>query len=239
MFISPFCSVDRTMRDSSLSINCALANTFMESAAPSSTETTDRSGLLMPDDGFDPLAEIRRLRHELMFRLQQLQQSLNAAEKPQAVAESFASTDLKLEATDEVVSAESGTVLYVTPICEALETAPPAPSESTVAEPVAATPIEKHAETVPSTTDLPIDLTDSPFARLLAWINTVLVMIGALGVAAGLYYHVIRNQSTTPQQLAVMLFLTGSAMVLIGIIGYGLHRRSKLPLTGIAVPSSY
>ena len=233
----------------------------MESALPRFMETTFdyRPGLLVSDDGFDPVLEIRRLRHDLILRLQRVQQSV-ATEEIQRTDDTLCSTSHdaldKLPSTNVPTSSESEAIIEGTPTCRKLNDSPSTESEGVnlvpptqsefsplpVAEAISYPPVIARVGALPVETTAETDLTkpaettvvsweeqpESLFTRVLVWLNTVLMTIGAVSVIAGIYYHLLRKQFANPQLFAATLFITGIAMVLIGIIGWWLHRQKTL-----------
>jgi len=222
-----------------------------------------RSELVVPDDGFDPVLELRRLRHDLMLRLQQLQQLIAEKEIHPVDAVPWSTcrgVHDELRLANGSVPPENGTTLYVTPIYRKSDDAPVALSPSGVSDLVSPTPSVLDQTPVVETTmnsvtsvrtealsmeetvaaesvvDNPVAIVGdsseeapvSLFTRILAWLNTILIAIGIVGVVVGIYYHVLRKQLPHPQQLAVTLFCTGFAMVFIGIVGWWLHRQTRL-----------
>ena len=192
-----------------------------------------RFGLLASDDGFDPVAEIKRLRRNLMLRLQRLQQSI-ASEADIAIEGPTATSDGR------------GTILYVSSDSKQPDLAPEADtvridsspceaeSETSVAmvtqtplppvEPFFVEEIEEAVNIVPPTV---VAQGESALAWTLGWINAALVSIGAVGAAVGICYFVFQKQQlTNPQGLAVTLLAVGAAMVLVGIIGRLSHQHA-------------
>jgi len=218
----------------------------MESAPPRFTETTfdHQPGFSAPDDGFDPVLELRRLRHDLMLRLQRLQQSIIAEELQRT--DSYATNhDIYGEDAIGIVPSENGTTLYVTPPCQDLHDEPtimaasevvgltaPAPPEfiripvvQIEENPVMETVADNPAVIIAVSSEEPAE---SMFARFLARLNTILIAMGIVGAVAGAYYHLLQKQLAHPQQFALTLLLTGVAMVFIGIVGWWLHRQTRL-----------
>jgi len=191
-----------------------------------------RLGLLMPDGSFDPVLEIRRLRQDLMLRIQRIQQSL-ALEVEQNVEKM---EELRTSPSEE--SAKSETTLHVASdvVTEVktlvlVDSFPNKPESETV---IPASIVEKVAETViDAPTNLTPTATEPPFIQVLQWVNAVLVAIGVLGTVVGLGYFVFLKHLTNPQELAIILLVAGTAMVLVGIFG-----RLQYQYTGNTVPGS-
>jgi len=186
----------------------------------------NRLGLLMADGGFDPVAEIRHLRQDLMVRLQRLQQVI-ALEAEQGVEKTETP-----QAPPSEVFPKSETVLYVSSDAPAAATVRINPLPI---QPKNETPIEEVAEICVGAPPEPAtDSEESVLIRTLRRLNAVLVAIGVVGASIGLGYFVFRKQLTNPQELAVILLAAGAAMVFVGIIGGLAHRFS-----GNTVPGSF
>ena len=163
----------------------------------------------MPDGGFDPVAEIRRLRQDLMLRLQHLQQ-LVALE-----SEQNAETIEEPQDPPEVLS-KSETILYVSSAVAA---------EETTQVLMTLLPSRTESETVADAPLNPVATAkESSFIQILRWVNAVLVVVGVVGAVVGIGNFVLPQHLTNPKELAIILLVAGMAMVLVGIVGRLTHQ---------------
>jgi len=217
----------------------------------------NRLELATLEDGFDPVSEIRRLRQDLMLRLQRLRQSAADVEGSVVKVEELASLHRAALAKSKAPS-ESGTVLYDSSDFQRPDNAPATEDPAVSVDPpsgkpkigmalriVEQLPPESVARTIAEETvvDLSESVVDSRKeslpAQILGWINAVLVCIGVVGAVAGLYNYVFRNHLTGLQELAITLLVVGAAMVLVGTVGRLSHQHARLQFAGTTGPGSW
>ena len=219
---------------------------FISRRQPMDTFLDNRLRLSVPDDGFDPVSEIRRLRQDLMARLQRLQQSV--ATETEASVDKTEESVCRAEAAPPSPDSpsESGTILYVSPDFQRSDDAPATEEaaafiDSLLDRPETKTPLRIVSETgvAGPSSSIAAPRKESLPAQILGWINVVLVCIGITGAGVGLYHFVLRKHFTGPQGLAMTLLVVGVAMVVVGIVGRLSHRHAKFQFAGTAGPGSW
>jgi hypothetical protein len=187
------------------------------------TSLANRLSPLTTDDGFDPVSEIRRLRQDLILRLQQLQ-------------ESIASDTIGSIGKPEIPS-ENGTILYVSHDFQRPNETPSPESDKREFDVTGDTYTETIA--IAPSESVTVFREESAPVYVLRWINAILIGIGAIGAVLGLGYFLLRKHSVHPQGLAMTLLVAGGAMVLIGIVGRLSHRQTGMQFSGTTGPGSW